>query len=346
MQPQVTHEAEIHRQHVRLQVPIAVEIDGTRFTVDDWSMGGFGVLSEISSRQPGERFAVRVIFPFEDFEVSLRLDAQMIYILEDNSRFGCKFLSLSQGQLSLFRYLIDAYLSGELVAGGDILAIAGRENTAQARIQAANFNPYAQEETVGRRIKRGIGFLILLAVGAGIVGLVGFGLNERFLVVKADSAFVFAPTTRVRAALPGIVNRVDAPQLLTAGTRIGRLQTAEQGPIDLTSNCNCIVMEWGVPDGGFAAQGDDIALLVSSETPLSVRAEVSYSNALKLVVGGRATLRIPGQDAVGGEIISVDFRTGITVGTDNRDGRKATITIKPDQPLDFESLGSLVDVSF
>ena len=43
MKPQVVHEAEIHRQHVRLRIPIAVEIDGTRYSVDDWSMGGFGV---------------------------------------------------------------------------------------------------------------------------------------------------------------------------------------------------------------------------------------------------------------------------------------------------------------
>ena len=67
MKPQIVHEAEIHRQHVRLRIPIGVEIDGTRFGVDDWSMGGLGVASPISSRQPGERFAVRLIFPFEDF---------------------------------------------------------------------------------------------------------------------------------------------------------------------------------------------------------------------------------------------------------------------------------------
>ena len=57
MKPQIVHEAEIHRQHVRLRIPIAVEVDGTRFTVDDWSMGGFGVAGPITSRQPGERCA-------------------------------------------------------------------------------------------------------------------------------------------------------------------------------------------------------------------------------------------------------------------------------------------------
>ena len=31
MKPQIVHEAEIHRQHVRLRIPISVEIDGTRY---------------------------------------------------------------------------------------------------------------------------------------------------------------------------------------------------------------------------------------------------------------------------------------------------------------------------
>ena len=67
MKPQIVHEAEIHRQHVRLRIPIAVEIDGTRYRVDDWSMGGFGVAGPITSRQPGERFPARADLPVRGF---------------------------------------------------------------------------------------------------------------------------------------------------------------------------------------------------------------------------------------------------------------------------------------
>ena len=35
MQPQIVHESEVHRQHVRLKIPIQVEIDGVRYQVDD-----------------------------------------------------------------------------------------------------------------------------------------------------------------------------------------------------------------------------------------------------------------------------------------------------------------------
>src|ERR671912_1875415 len=132
MKPQIVHDAEIHRQHVRLRIPIAVELDGTRFSIDDWSMGGFGVAGPIDSRQPVERFLVRLIFPFEDFELTLRLDAQMVYVLPDLPRFGCRFVALSQGQLTLFRYVVDAYLSGEIVSGGDILSVVGGDQAGEA----------------------------------------------------------------------------------------------------------------------------------------------------------------------------------------------------------------------
>jgi alginate biosynthesis protein Alg44 len=130
MQPQVVHEAEVHRQHVRLKIPIQVEIDGVRYQVDDWSMGGFGVESVMTSRQAGEKFSARLFFPFEDFDMSMRFDARMIYADQEHGRFGCAFVSISQDQSALFRYLIDAYLSGEVVSAGDILQVRGRENTA------------------------------------------------------------------------------------------------------------------------------------------------------------------------------------------------------------------------
>lgn len=345
MQPQIVHEAEVHRQHVRLQVPISVEIDGNRYTVDDWSIGGFGIESEITSRQPGERFPARMIFPFEDFEVSLRLDCQMVYILEDNSRFGCKLLELSRGQIALFRYLIDAYLSGELISGGDILSIAGRDDSAEARAKPISFNPYADEEHTGKRIKRVLGTLLLLITFAGLVGIIGFGLNERFIKVRAENAVVHAPLTRVRAPLAGTVTPVDTPSLLTPGTKLGSLRSNTGRPVDISSPCDCILVEWYPSSGGFAEQGEEIAVLVSSRTPLSVRANVTLREALRLAEGDQATIRVPGREAsIAGEIERVDTKRSLSENAAARDS--ALVYVRPAEPLDFDMLGSIVDVTF
>ena len=198
MQPQIVHETEVHRQHVRLKIPIGVEIDGRRFAVEDWSMGGFGIESGIAGHQPGERFPARLIFPFEDFEVSLKLDCQMVYILEDSTRFGCRFTGLSQGQAGLFRALIDSYLSGEIVGGGDLLGLAGRDGTAAARLDPKGL-PVEDRGRGGRWLRRGLGYLLLLLVAAGLGTLVWLGVDERFLAVEAREAVIEAPTVRLRA---------------------------------------------------------------------------------------------------------------------------------------------------
>ena len=64
MQPQVVHESEVHRQHVRLKIPIGIEIDGSRYDVDDWSMGGFGIESEDQHKTAGRTLSGTAGVPF------------------------------------------------------------------------------------------------------------------------------------------------------------------------------------------------------------------------------------------------------------------------------------------
>ncbi len=351
MQPQVVHEAEVHRQHVRLKIPISVEIDGTAFTVDDWSMGGFGIMSEMTSRQPGERFPVKLMFPFEDFDVTLRLDCQMVYILEDNSRFGCRFLGLSQGQLALFRYLVDAYLSGEIVSGGDLLALAGRDNTAAVRERSAGFNPYAEEETWGRRIKRIVGYGALALAGIGLVAALGLGVQERFFTVRAENAMIHTPLYRLRAPAPGIMSPLNFPTLLTPGTPIARIETTDGRFLRVDSPCDCTLVGWRVAANQFAEQGEEIALLAAANQPLLVRAQVAFDKATQLDQGDLALIEVPGRTGqMRGQVESIDFGQVMWRGDGDMglesNRRLAVVTIRPDQPFEFEDLGSMVAVRF
>jgi hypothetical protein len=350
MQPQIVHEAEIHRQHVRLRIPIVVEIDGTRYGVDDWSIGGFGVAGPITSRQPGERFPARLIFPFEDFELTLRLDCQMIYVLPDGSRFGCKLLALSQGQASLFRYLVDAYLSGELVSGGDVLSVISRDNAGEARVQKL-FEGLSQEEARGRRVRRLLGFGLITLAAAGLTALIATGAYERYLVVSTDRAVIEAPIYRLETPAAGRVEPAE-PRLLHKGDVVTRVVGPDNRAVPLTSPCECVLLEWLVPPGQIAAPGEVVATLVAADRPLTVRAEVPLEEARQLRVGQLAEVTVPGHaEPYRGQIEQIDFKLrsdhpGAPPRLADSGRQTVPVTVRPDRPFEFDNLGYAVSVRF
>ena len=347
MQQQIVHEAEVHRQHVRLKIPIGVEIDGTRYTVDDWSVGGLGVTSTMTSRQSGERFPARLLFPFEDFELSMRLECQMVYVTSEGDRFGCRFVELSQGQLSLFRYVVDAYLSGEIVSGGDILNIVRRDPSAQARVHDRVFGPLLEQAATGRRWRRRLGFALLALLGIGLAALIGLGYQERFLVVEIDDAVIEAPVFKVAAPAGGTVtDPADSRRILHKGDVVARLEVAGAAPVALTSPCECVVHDWVVPAGSVAPAGGLVAVLVATDRPLVARALVSPETADRLRVGTLAQITLIGRpDGFRGQIDSLDAKVPL-VGDASLPGRAhmVTLTVRPDAPFDFDDLGHLARI--
>lgn len=349
MEPEVTHEAEVHRQHVRLRLPIGVEIDGTRHTADDWSVGGFGVAGPIRGRSPGDRFPVKLVFPFEDFELALETQAELVYALPDGSRFGGRFVNLSAGQLALFRFLVDAYLSGEVVAGADLLAVVGREAAGEARVRGL-YDALAREEGRGRGLRRALGFTLIALAALALAGLVAAGLYERYFVIRTDRAVIEAPLYTLRATTAGTVE-AGGSGLLRPGDTAAALRGPEGAVVPLPSPCECVLDEWVIPPGELARPGDVVATLVAADRPLVVRAEVPLAQARRLSVGQPAEITVPGKpEPYQGQVAAIDFKLRPErPGGPRRLGGAETLVsvmVRPDRPFDFDNQGYAVSVRF
>ncbi len=346
MAHEIAHETEIHRRHVRLRIPISVEIDGRAYTVDDWSLGGFGVLDELPRRRPGERFPVRLRLPFEDFALELETECELVYQQPGERRFGCRFVGLAAGQLALFRYVVDAYLSGEIVSAGDLLAV---------RARAAPGSIATLEEVPGRgrpgsRPARIVAFLLLLAAGAGLVGLAWLGARERWLTVRAEAAIVEAPVYRVSAPGAGRLRPGEVDLVVAKGAPIGAVQ-AETGALPLLSPCECSLVEWLAEPDQRVEAGQPVALLAAVDRPLRVQASVPARAATRLAPGDRAIVLLPGTgERVPGRVERIDLRPqllGLAGGDPLAAARRPiTVTVRPDRPLDFALLGMPVEVRF
>lgn len=352
MQPQIVHEAEVHRQHVRLKIPIQVEIDGIRYQVDDWSVGGFGVESVMPSRQPGERFPVKLIFPFEEFEMTMRFDARMVYADQDHGRFGCAFLGLSKEQSEVFRYLVDAYLSGEVVSAGDILQVRARDNTARARLQAVYEPPVRDEVWTDRLGRYGVygGFAL---AGIALLAIVAFGIKERYLTVTANSAVVEAPIVQIRAPVAGrLISALEAGERVPRHALLGTIHGFDGTVLTLESPCDCIVLEQIGLNGQHYQVGDPLIALVEADRPLLIRAQLPLDEVEGLEIGDRAEIDFPGRDELlYGQIERIDLRPRLAAlrNPDNDapiSGRLAQVVVRPDQPLELRDFGTLVRVRF
>ena len=232
MQPQIVHESEVHRQHVRLKIPIQAEIDGIRYQVDDWSIGGFGVESVMTSRQPGERFPVRLIFHVRGVRHDHALRGA-----HGLRRPGSRPLRLRLPRpVAASRWRSSAIWStpissGEVVSAGDILQVRARDNTAPGA-PAGGLRPLRRERAAG---------------GAAAALRHDRGLRPRrarcccswwssasrtaISPSTATDAVVEAPTVRIRAPIVGrFVTALQAGPGGAARQRCSACSTASTAP--------------------------------------------------------------------------------------------------------------------
>lgn len=352
MQPQVVHEAEVHRQHVRLKIPIQVEIDGVRYQVDDWSMGGFGVESVMTSRQPAEKFSARLFFPFEDFDMSMRFDARMVYADQEHGRFGCAFASISQDQSALFRYLVDAYLSGEVVSAGDILQVRSRGSSAITRQQRVE-DLFPQEQTMSASVKRYGVYAGFGLAGLALLAFVLLGIKERYFTIQATNAFVEAPVVQIRAPIAGrLISALRPGEPLVVGSLLGTLYGADGVSVSLESPCDCSVLQDIGRNGQQYQLGDPLVTLIKTDQPPMIRVQLPLEDVERLQVGDRAEVHFPGRsELLFGQIERIDLKPHLAALDRDSDDlpisrRLAQVLIRPDERLDSQDFGSLVSVRF
>jgi alginate biosynthesis protein Alg44 len=349
MKPQIVHASEVHRQHVRLKVPIHVEIDGIRYQVDDWSVSGLAVESVLASRKPDERFWVKLIFPFEEFELTMRREARMVYVDQGHGRFGCAFLGLSERHAEVLRYLVDAYLAGELVSPGDILQARARTSTVPAGIQTA-YEACADEESWPAN-KRYRAYASFALAGLALLTVIAFEIKERYFAIDALSATIEAPLVEVRAPIAGrFVSALEPGERIFEGASLGRLQALDGALLTLESPCDCRVVDRAGLSGLYYQAGDPLLALVPVEEPLMVRAQLSLDQAQRLGVGDRAEIHVPGRDEpMLGQIARIDFRPGLHAMRNPPEPASrhlADVLVRPDLPFELQDFGSLVSIRF
>jgi alginate biosynthesis protein Alg44 len=180
---------------------------------------------------------LRLLFGFEGYEVAVDLEAQVTS--SDGKEVRLDYIRLQPEQIALMRYLLDAYLAGEVVTAGEILDFQRRpleDAAARQKAAAARGNP----------VLRGIGGLLravpVLVVTLLLLFLIGSSLYQHFAVFPATAAYVTSEATPILAPSEGTVtNLATEGSTVAAGDPVLTILTPSGKSLTVNSPCECRV---------------------------------------------------------------------------------------------------------
>ncbi len=309
--PAVVHESEAQRQHVRVQIPAQAEIAGKRYEVRDLSVGGVSLVGVIGSFRKNDSVAVNLVLPFGDFSLDVSLDSKVQHYDADARSLGLRFDNLTPVQVSILSHVLKAFLAGDIVESGDILAVAARDNFVKVRKQKG-----ASDQKADFDIRRQLpGLLLIGTLGLIAAFLILNSLFERVFVLKSNQGAVVGPVVQLAAPSAGLVKRLVPAN--TVAVKIGQplfsIETsidttgAAAQPATIVSPCECFLSQSRAQSGEYVQTGAPVMDLIPVSAEPMIVMTLEPRDADRVVIDGRVSIRIPGaNEIIQGKVVQIE----------------------------------------
>jgi alginate biosynthesis protein Alg44 len=360
--PQIVHESETQRQHVRLQLPAMVDIQGIKYHVKDLSSGGVAVRDIDVDITPGKQTRLSLLLPFNDFTLDVTVSAQVQYVDKARKIIGCRFVDLNPGQIAILNHVIKAYIAGDIVGGGDILNVASRDNFVSVRKHKTLEEKTAPEKAKVYAIYGGV-VLAVLALASFIFS----NILERTLILKAPNGVIETQIVEISAFSPGTFDMTLPAGVMSvkAGQKIGTLSRALEDKVvvsdtgevelvpqntvtDIKSPCDCFVSRQVAQNGQYKAEGALLVELVPQKGEVHISALVPTKEVHRLKIGTTARMTVAGtRTEITGKITDIKTSEKTVSGETQEPSAPASrVVIKPDTGISMDQLGRPVMVEF
>lgn len=339
--PQMVHEAEAQRQHIRISLPASIHINGINYPLADWSVGGISILPANgqlpSGVTEGSNIDGVLQFQFDGFALSIPAKMEAGFVRHD--KIGCKFNSMDRNQRSVMQYLVTAYTSGELVNAGDLLDVVARNNMTKPRNVPDPYAGLTSSEIAKQKTIKGIKTGAVALISALLLAYILSSVYERLYIVKATSAQVAAQMMTVDSPSGGKIYyapilpdmKVKTGQPLLSVTSL----SGESYTVD--SPCDCIVKKRLLENNRLVRKGEPALELVRPDARAYVEAYIPHKEAVKLSVQQQVMMALPGHDEyLRGTISIIQAGKGM-------DGN-SLIRIEPNKALPPEYIDDPVEI--
>lgn len=262
----VVHEAEAHRQHVRIKLPGRVKLQdrdgrGQEFDLIDISAGGMAINTGSHVLDMRKTHRAELVLKYDTFTYTVKISFQPMENV--NGRTGCVFQDVGPREADALRAVISSFLAGDVLALNEMLHIVQRDNTAAARRNASS------EMTTGVRAVAAFGTVAVLLLGLFAFSYVFTQVYKLLFVTQSMAAVVTADTITLRMPEDGIFQSLvrTSQHKLRKGQPLGTFTEILPPPppgvsirkprqVTIMSPCNCDLMNLPMGEAGVFQKGN------------------------------------------------------------------------------------------
>jgi alginate biosynthesis protein Alg44 len=338
----IVHEAEVQRQHPRYRIPIRCIYNGTQASVVDVSVGGIGLRAGSFDVKPGRVLDLTLVFPFSGYELTLPISAEVRYIAEEHSRIGLRFVDVSPRQHNLLRFILDAYLAGEVVDAGDVLDVASRRNEGKTREVPKRPQPQGFFAQLTHHGRSAAGYIGIGAVTMLLLGFLGMGIFQRMYIIPAQTAIITADLVTVPAPSNGQITFIAARNEVKAGEPLLTIQGPQGSSVVIDSPCNCVVQTRYSRASNFVREGAPILALREKTSTPYITASIPYDQLLRFYRGASAVIEY----ADGKRVREDQIERLPSLGNETASTGPFLVKLAPGRELEMSTIGQPVSVAF
>lgn len=310
--------------HPMLDIPFHVEIDGRQYKGRSISLVRAEISGLMDPHMQGIERLAWVVFRFQGYTVGLSIEVRLEDVDPAKGMAALAFLEPTGDHLPQLRHLLNSHISGDLVTLGNVLTVRPQ---AGAKPKGA--------AAPARRIRRFGGTLLLLALTALLLGLVGSKVFQRVFTYRMMTPAIVGLDGRTLAATAtGQIDFLD-PEA-KAGDVAFAIRSNTGQALSVVMPCDCQVEVLGVEAGSTVFAGDPVLRVSDPDAALVLTGTALPEETLELAQAGSVELRFADGREVSARLAGLGSAAP---------GEPVPFRLMPDQPLADDLAGQLAQVT-
>lgn len=312
--------------HPLLDIPFHVEIDGRQYKGREISLVRATISGLIDPHMQGLERIAWVVFRFQGYTVGLSIEVRLDEVDAAKGVATLVFLEPMGEHLPQLRHLMNAYIAGDLVTLGNVLAVR----------PPSGAKPKGAQAPV-RRMRRFGGTLLLLLLTVALLALVGSKVFQRVFTHRLAAPAVVGFDGRTLAATA--TGQID---FLDPGAQSGEVAFAIRSntgqTLSVVMPCDCRVEVLGVEAGSTVFAGDPVLHVSDPDAALVLTGTVLPEEMLDLARASAVDLRFADGTRVTAELPPGSLGSAAP-------GDPVPFRLVPSQPLAADRAGELAEVT-